>query len=267
MNIGVVGKGFVGTALVENFKEFFPVEVYDIDETKKTKSLEDLVNWAEIIFVSVPTPMNEDASCNTSIVEDVVRQIASFDKTKKVVIKSTVPPGTTKRLAEETGMNIGFNPEFLTEANFIIDFKYQSLIVLGTEDPTMRDTLATLYATFNSYVKNVDCNIILATSTEAELFKYLANTFLSIKVIYANEIKLLCDKIGANYNTISSIAALDKRLGSTHWKVPGPDGKLGYGGSCFPKDTNALAHFAEANDVPLWLLNEAIYINSQIRED
>lgn len=264
--IGIIGKGYVGGAMYENFKDYFSVEVYDTDESKKTMNLESLVNWAEILFVSVPTPMkSSDGSCDYSIVESVIKQIATINKNKVVVIKSTVPPGTTERLSTETEMAICFNPEFLTEANYITDFKYQPLIVIGADNEGLYDIIYDLYYEFNLKVKN-NAQIVEARSKEAEMFKYLANCFLATKVTFLNEIYRLCNTAGIDYSKVANIAKLDRRLGHTHWRVPGPDGKFGYGGSCFPKDMNALAHYADELGNTLWLITEAIYINNDIRK-
>lgn len=263
--IGIVGRGFVGSAMFENFKECFEVASWDIDEKKRTiDSFESFVNWSEIIFVCVPTPMNEDGSCNVSIVEDVVNKIANVDRRKYVVIKSTVTPGTTERLAQDHGMVIGFNPEFLTEANHINDFKNQSLIIVGADDSGIGTVLSQIYYEFNHHVDNKS-HIVQRTTKEAEMFKYLANCFLATKVIFANEFKKLCDQSGVDYNNISEIAKLDDRLGHTHWKVPGPDGRMGFGGSCFPKDTAAMLAYADQMGATLWLLTEATYINEEVR--
>jgi UDPglucose 6-dehydrogenase len=88
---------------------------------------------------------------------------------------------------------------------------------------------------------------------------------LATKVIFANEFKILCDKIDVDYGRIAELAVLDKRLGHTHWRVPGPDGQFGFGGSCFPKDTAALLHFADEVQTALWMLTEATYINEELR--
>lgn len=263
--IGIIGKGYVGGAIYENFKDCFLVEVYDTDESKRTKSLEDLVEWAQILFVCVPTPMSNSGACDYSIVESIVKRIASINKDKIVVIKSTVPPGTTKRLMKETGLVICFNPEFLTEANYILDFKYQPLIVIGAESEGLYNIIYDLYYEFNCRI-NSKGQIVRSTSDEAEMFKYLANCFLATKVTFLNEMYKLCETVGIDYNRVADVAKLDRRLGHTHWRVPGPDGKFGYGGSCFPKDMNALAHYADELGNTLWLITEAIYINNDIRK-
>jgi UDPglucose 6-dehydrogenase len=264
--IGIVGRGFVGGAMYENFKNVFNTLVWDIDESKRTvATFQEFVDNSDIIFVCVPTPSREDGSCNTSIVGSVIDDIAQVDRRKYVVIKSTVTPGTSSRLASDFNMTIGFNPEFLTEANAYNDFRHQPLIVLGADDPGLATVMAQIYYEFNTKVDNV-AHVIPRSTKEAELFKYLANCFLATKVTFANEFKTLCDKIDVDYNRISELAVLDKRLGPTHWRVPGPDGKLGFGGSCFPKDTAALLAYCEENAAQLWLLAEAVYINDDLRE-
>lgn len=263
--IGIVGKGYVGGAMYENFKDVFEVHVWDTDLTKRTVDAFDLfVNTVDIIFICVPTPMKENGECDTSIVESVVRDIGNVDRRKYVVIKSTVTPGTTERLANDLNMVIGFNPEFLTEANYIADFRNQPLIIIGADDTGLGTVLAQIYYEFNDKV-DARSHIIQRTTKEAELFKYLANCFLATKVIFANEFKKLCDAVNVEYGRIAEVAVLDKRLGHTHWRVPGPDGLLGFGGSCFPKDTSALIAYADTYGSTLWLLTEATYINEEIR--
>jgi len=263
--IGIIGGGFVGGAMYQNFREIFDVHVWDIDEEKRTiKTFESFVDWADLIFVCVPTPMKESGECDTSIVESVVEDIAKLDCRKYVVIKSTVTPGTTERLAESHNMVIGFNPEFLTEANAYNDFRSQPLIIIGADNTGLATVMTQIYYEYNSKVDNV-AHVIQRTTKEAELFKYLANCFLATKVIFANEFKKLCDRVDVDYGRIAEIAMLDKRLGRTHWRVPGPDGQYGFGGSCFPKDTSALLHFADENEIALWLLTEANYINDDLR--
>lgn len=264
--VGIVGKGFVGGAMYENFKDVFTVLVWDKDESKRNvATFQEFVENSDIIFVCVPTPMKDSGECDTYIVASVIDDIAQIDRRKYVVIKSTVTPGTTQRLAEDFRMTIAFNPEFLTEANAINDFRHQPLIVIGADDPGIATVLTLLYYEFNTKVDNV-AHVVQRTTKEAELFKYLANCFLATKVIFANEFKALCDKIDVDYGKVAEIAVLDKRLGHTHWRVPGPDGKYGFGGSCFPKDTSALLSFADEKGSALWLLTEATYINDEIRD-
>lgn len=264
--VGIVGKGFVGGAMYENFKDVFNVLVWDTDESKRNvDSFQEFVETSDIVFVCVPTPMKDSGECDTSIVESVVTDISTVDRRKYVVIKSTVTPGTTERLSKDFSMTIGFNPEFLTEANAYNDFRNQRLIVIGADDQGLAAVMAQLYYEFNAKVDN-HAHVIQRTTKESEMFKYLANCFLATKVIFANEFKILCDKVDVDYGKIAELAVLDKRLGHTHWRVPGPDGKYGFGGSCFPKDTSALLSYADEVGTALWLLTEASYINADIRE-
>jgi UDPglucose 6-dehydrogenase len=263
--VGIIGKGFVGGAMYENFKNVFNTLVWDTDETKRNvATFREFVETSDIIFVCVPTPMRVSGECDVSIVSAVIDDIAQIDRRKYVVIKSTVTPGTTSRLASDFNMTIGFNPEFLTEANAHNDFRTQPLIVIGADDPGLATVMTQLYYEFNSAVDNV-AHVIQRTTKESELFKYLANSFLATKVIFANEFKILCDKVDVDYGRIAELAVLDKRLGHTHWRVPGPDGQYGFGGSCFPKDTSALLAYAEEVGTAMWMLTEATYINEEIR--
>ena len=135
MKIGIVGQGYVGTAVKEVFSKHYNVETYDLDKDKcSVDYLEDIVELSNIIFVCVPTPMKKDGSCDTSIVEAIVKDINDMVVSRNVsgrivVIKSTISPGTTDRLHKKyKNVNVIFNPEFLTEANFIEDFKNQTLV-------------------------------------------------------------------------------------------------------------------------------------------
>ena len=133
MKIGIVGQGYVGTAIKVGLEPYYELETYDkYNESKTTCDLKQLVWGCEVIFVCVPTPMNEDGSCHTDIVESVIKEIDTYaNGLQIVVIKSTVPPGTTDRLDKKyDGVNVIFNPEFLTEANFVEDFKNQDRIIL-----------------------------------------------------------------------------------------------------------------------------------------
>jgi UDPglucose 6-dehydrogenase len=263
--VGIVGKGFVGGAMYENFKDVFSTLVWDTDETKRNvTTFREFVETSDIIFICVPTPSREDGSCDVSIVGSVIDDIAQIDRRKYVVIKSTVTPGTTERYAADFQMTIGFNPEFLTEANAHNDFRNQRLIVIGADDQGIATVMTQLYYEFNTAVDN-HAHVVQRTTKEAELFKYLANSFLATKVIFANEFKTLCDRVDVDYGRIAELAVLDKRLGHTHWRVPGPDGQYGFGGSCFPKDTAALLQFADEIQTTLWLLTEATYINEELR--
>jgi UDPglucose 6-dehydrogenase len=266
LRIGIIGVGFVGSAVAENLSVAFPVHTWDIDANKRTVGVcSDLIKWSDVIFVCVPTPPNDDGTCDTTHVESVVKHIASVSLSKVVVVKSTVPPGTCTTLAAETGLrSIAFNPEFLRQNDNINDFRNQDSIIIGADDMRADSSLTTIYTMWLSKI-NRQCNILHTSTKEAELFKYVANCFLATKVIFNNDINHLCNKAGIKYSEIVRLARHDKRLGNSHWDVPGPDGHFGFGGACFPKDVSALIQYGEQHNAPLELLANVQYINKFLR--
>ena len=252
MKIGIIGQGFVGTAVREGLKNYHKIETYDLDKSKSTcKDLNELIDKSNYVFVCLPTPMKKDGSCDTSIVENIVKDIDDLVvyrnvSNRIVIIKSTIPPGTTERLNEDCKhIQVVFNPEFLTEANFIEDFKNQDRIIIGGPRPASTRVRQLFYKAFPN------AHIIKTHSTIAEMVKYMTNTFLATKVSFANEMYQMCEVLGIDYDKVTEYAIHDKRLGKSHWSVPGPDGKLGFGGSCFPKDINALIDIAK-NKLDVW---------------
>jgi len=264
MKIGIVGQGYVGTAIKVGFEPHYELETYDkFDGDKSTCDLTELVETCEVIFVCVPTPMNEDGSCHTDIVESVIKEIDTYaNGLQIVVIKSTVPPGTTDRLDKKyDGVNVIFNPEFLTEANFVEDFKNQDRIILGgvrKGTNKLRQIYSKVFPT---------AHIIKTGSKTAEMVKYMTNSYLATKVSFANEIYQICQKIDIDYDKVVEYATLDERLGKTHLSVPGPDGDLGFGGHCLPKDLNALITFAQNLDLEPIVLETINWVNDKYRKN
>ena len=268
MRIGIVGQGYVGTAVKTVFEKHYETNTFDLNGDCTCTDIEDLVAASDIIFVCVPTPMKKDGSCDTSIVEAVVKdidEIVSFFTNKDhriVAIKSTVTPGTTNRLNKKyKNISVIFNPEFLTEANFIEDFKNQSRIIIGGERPSTTKLRQVYSLVFP------DVKIVKTGSITAEMVKYFTNTFLATKVSFANEMKMLCDGLNIDYDKVVEYSTYDERLGKSHWAVPGPDGKLGFGGSCFPKDLNALIKTAEELDIFTNVLNSVWDTNLDVRPE
>ena len=273
MIIGIVGQGYVGTAIKVGFEPHYELETYDkYDKDKSTCDLADLVEKCKVIFVCVPTPMNKDGSCHTDIVESVIKDIdkwcyaywGNYDLDKNtidnkpiVVIKSTVPPGTTDRLHRKyKSVDVIFNPEFLTEANFLEDFKNQTRIILGgTRKGT--NILRQVYSKVFPHA-----TIVKTGSKTAEMVKYFINSFLGTKVSFANEMKQICDKIGIDYDKVVEYATYDERLGKSHWAVPGPDGDFGFGGHCLPKDISAIV-----NEFGSDLLKSVLDVNDKVRKN
>ena len=265
--IGIIGQGFVGTAVKEGMSSYYDINTYDKNPKLRTcETLHELVNTNDFIFVCVPTPMKKDGSCDISIVEGVVKDInetinAGQDG-KIVIIKSTIPPGTTEMLNEKyEHISVVFNPEFLTEANFIEDFKNQNRIIVGGERPASTKVRQLFYKAFPK------AHIIKTSSTIAEMVKYMTNTFLATKVSFANEMYQICERLGVDYDKVVEYATYDDRLGKSHWAVPGPDGHNGFGGSCFPKDINALIHLCQNLDIHPNMLLGAWETNLDVRPE
>ena len=246
MKIGIVGQGFVGTAVNEGLAKHFNIETYDIAKNSTCKSLEELSSKSDVVFVCLPTPMNKDGSCYLGIVESVLEELNVLQHhdgigyaTKTVVVKSTIPPGTTKKWNEQfNALDIVFNPEFLTEANSIEDFKNQNRIIVGGKRPATTKVARIFRKVFPKVP------IIKTGSTYAEMVKYVTNCFLATKVSFANEMYQICNFLDIDYDKVIEYAKHDERLGYSHWDVPGPDGDFGYGGHCFPKDVKALISVA-----------------------
>ena len=266
MRIGVVGQGYVGTAVKTVFEKHYKTNTFDLNGNCSCKTLHELVNNSDVVFVCVPTPMKKDGGCDTSIVESVVNDINetvnSNQDGKIVAIKSTIPPGTTNRLNKECEyISVIFNPEFLTEANFIDDFKNQNRIIIGGERPSTTKLRQVYSLVFP------DATIVKTGSKTAEMVKYMTNTFLTTKVSFANEMKMICDELKIDYDKVVEYSTYDERLGKSHWAVPGPDGKMGFGGSCFPKDINALVDMCKTMDVPINVLSAVIKTNLEVRPE
>lgn len=264
--IGLIGCGAVGTAVKEGMSHVFEVLCYDINGKGNCSSVSEVAQKADgPVFICVPTPMSPDGSCNTSIVEGVIELIneeaASLDYKPTVVIKSTVVPGTTQGLAEQyPHCNICFNPEFLTEANAVEDFKNQDRIILGGS----QDSLEPVVNCYQTAYPEVP--VWETVSTVAEMVKYITNIHLAVKVSLANELSQVCEKLDISYNKVIQLAVMDKRLGDSHWKVPGPDGKKGFGGTCFPKDLSALLNKAASLEVEPSTMSGAWKKNKEVRE-
>jgi len=254
--VGVIGNGFVGEAISFAFSPVTDLYVYDTDPLKSLDNLES-VHACDFVFICVPTPMFQDGSQDLSYVESAFEKASSKPL---YILKSTVLPGTTEVLSKKhPNFKIIFSPEFLTERTAKIDMLTQSRIILGG-DSILTEKVKIL---FNQRFKIK--NIIQTDSKTAELTKYMNNVFFASKVSIMNEFKLLCDKIGANWEDALKGFVSDGRIGDSHLNVPGHDGKLGYGGTCFPKDVNALLSFSKKHDLELNTIKGGWNTNLKVR--
>lgn len=247
MNIGIIGQGFVGSAIKEGLKNFYKIRTYDIDKNKCNSTHGQVCLESDIIFMCLPTPMRKDGSCDTRILEEAIRKVDLTAYQHKhrpiIVIKSTVPPGTTTKLDEMTPYcDVCFSPEFLTEANSFEDFKNQSRIIIGGSRPATGKVKQMFRKAFPTIP------IVKTDAKTAEMTKYFTNCFLATKVTFANQMYQICLDNNIDYDKVCEYALYDQRIGKSHLAVPGPDGDLGFGGHCFPKDLAAMINYGLENN-------------------
>ena len=256
--VGILGNGFVGEAQTFAFSPVADIRVYDIDPLKSTHTLEETFK-SDFVFVCVPTPMKKDGSQDLSYIERVFENSLSGPV---YIIKSTILPGTTQKLVEKfPKLDIIFSPEFLTERTAKSDMLTQARIVLGGKKRLCNKVKKLFEQRF------MNRHYIITDSTTAELIKYMNNTFFATKVSIINEFKRLSSALGANWEDAMHGFAADGRIGDSHLHVPGPDGKLGYGGTCFPKDVNALITMGEDLGTPMNTIKAGWKTNLEVRPE
>ena len=256
--VGIIGNGFVGESQAFAFSPTTDIRIYDINPLRATHTLEETQD-SDFTFVCVPTPMRKDGSQDTSYIEAV------FDKAVEgtiYIIKSTVLPGTTQQLQEKyPNLSIVFSPEFLTERTAKLDMLTQARIIFGG-DLELTKEVEKLFAQ-----RFMNRHFIHTNTTTAELIKYMNNTFFATKVSIMNEFKRLADALSADWDKALYGFAADHRIGDSHLHVPGPDGRMGYGGTCFPKDVNAIVTLGRELGVPLNAIEGGWQTNLEVRPE
>lgn len=256
--IGIIGTGMVGGALRRYFENIKGIKPFVYDKYQNLGSPQE-VNQAEVVFICVPTPFDKEKKYfNLSFLEDAFSKITG---SKIIVIKSTSLPGTTEMFQEKYPQHkVLCNPEFLTESTADQDMCYPDRQFVGYTKQSFNiagDVLQILpLAPFER----------ILPAKEAEMVKYFGNTWFSVKVIFANQMYDLCQKLGINYDRVMETAAADKRIGRTHLEVWHKD-KRGYAGKCLPKDIKALIQFAAKNGVDLKLHKVADEINDGLLKE
>ncbi|HKK76972.1 MAG TPA: UDP-glucose/GDP-mannose dehydrogenase family protein [Saprospiraceae bacterium] len=295
MNIAVVGTGYVGlvtgTCFAETGNQVICVDIdaqkvermrkgevpiyepglevlFDRntrqDRLKFTTDLQEAVQEAEVIFLALPTPPGEDGSADLSYILGVAEELSKIIKDYKVIVdKSTVPVGTSEkvhaRLAQnldESLFDVVSNPEFLREGVAVDDFLKPDRVVIGTTADRARDLMKRLY---DPFVRQGN-PIIFMDERSAEMTKYAANSYLATRISFMNEIANLCEKAGANVDMVRIGIGSDTRIGK-RFLFPG----IGYGGSCFPKDVQALARTAQEFEYDFNILNAVMGVNNRQR--
>ena len=256
--IAIVGMGVVGNGMLK----YFP-DAYQFDEPKGIGTREE-VNKCDLAIVCVPSPMKEDGSCDTSIIESVVGWL----KTPLIMIKSAVRPGTTDTLIGLTGKHIVVSPEYLGESSYYIPDRFldpanplkHEFLILGGSDEDCSDV-----ADIFTPVVGPITRIRIMKPIEAEIIKYAENSFFATKVIFVNELRNICEKLGANWHRVREGWLDDPRIGAMHTAVF--KDKRGFGGKCFPKDLNALISVAKENNFDPILLEAVWKSNKRFWKD
>ena len=242
MKLAIIGHGFVGKAVDYGFSD--PrVEKFIVDpQYENGLKIQDLVDKdIDICFVCVPTPMHTNGAVDASIVKDTVSYLKE-NVTGLIVIKSTIPPDITEHLTiNRLNNRVIYNPEFLTEKNANEDFVNPKMHILGGDRPFTEK----LEHYYEEYSLCKPCPVYHMSASDASFVKYGINCFLASKVLWFNQFFDVVKNFGGNFTKIINAISTDPRIGSSHTRVPGFDGKRGYGGACFPKDTAAFSHFAQ----------------------
>lgn len=258
-NILIAGYGFVGQAVHysltkhDTVESDFVIDIFDLDKGRECNLSADY----DFVFVCVPTPSNEDGSCNYAVVAEYVKL---FRNHTGLIIRSTIPPSAVNELLS-INSKLVYMPEFLREQSFKHDCINPQHILIGCNDLIVAGNVKCMLMDTQinpeslQRIKNVD-------PITASLFKYTANTFLAMKVVFMHELFKVCDENGYNWNELVSVMHADPRLGNSHFSAPGNHG-FGFAGSCFPKDTSA---FVKETGDSLSLLAAVIESNSNLRK-
>lgn len=265
--LGVIGNGFVGqaTALFECSK--INILMYDIMPEKCVPAgltLDELVQQSDFVTICVPTPMKQTGKCETRIVEtciDQIKQSTNYIKNNPhIVVRSTVPVGFCKK------NRVHHFPEFLTEANWKRDFKQCEKWVIGSfggnKDFSVPFVTMIQIAVEEGVINHGDAEVV--DTDTSEFVKYGRNCFLAAKLSICNEYYQFCEKKEIDYWTAMQLIGLDKRIGSNYTRVPGPDGKTGWSGTCFPKDTVSFVHQLKQSGADSYMIEAAVKRNLEI---
>lgn len=257
--IGIIGYGIVGQAVQYGFSN---EEIHIYDKYKESETLKETIENSDYIFVCLPTPIKtEQLGIDLSILNSNIKEIASLIKgtDKIIIIKSTVVPGTTKKYSQKYPKCLFcFNPEFLTERAFLQDFINTDRVIIGAEDDLVFRRVSALYQKIMPKV-----SIFQTDPTTAEMVKYMANCFLATKVIFANEMYEICQKLGVKYEEVKKMVVADSRIFDSHLEVTT---LRGFGGKCFPKDLLALKALAKKKGVDVKILDAVWSKNLKIRK-
>lgn len=230
IKVGIIGCGFVGGALKAWIEEN-NLEECEVLVSDPPKGYNDDMSKIDIAFVQIHVPTEDDGTQDLTLMKELIRKLPDVP----VFVRTTILPGTSDLLSRETGHQVCFMPEFLTERTHIEDFRKQPMVFTGAVELLNRIFKGKYH--------------VVMTPLEAEITKYAHNVFGAYKVLYFNAIYEYCQKMGADFQKIQRGCLLSGYINDTHTFVPGPDGKFGYGGKCFPKDVNAFANLTKGTSL------------------
>ncbi len=267
MKIGIIGIGVVGNAVYKSLQNLLLNNLSIYDKYKNLGSM-DSIYQTDIVFLCLPTPYTFiSKSYDKSAIYEICNDLDKNNYKGLIVIKSTIEPTTTESLASlHHNLSFCHNPEFLTANTAYEDFENQKHIVIGKTLSCSQVQINKLIEFYETYYS--DAEISLCMSNESELMKIGVNNFYSVKIQFFNELYLLSQKLcDTNYNKVRNLMLKNGWINPMHTQVPGMDGKLSYGGMCFPKDTNALLEFMKVHDVPHRVLEGTILERNILRDN
>jgi len=238
--IGIVGIGIVGSAVLHGLRKLgYNVSFHDI---RYDTTIEDVLD-TEVCFVCVPTPSNYDGKCDTNIVENVISSLSENNYSGTVAIKSTVQPGTTRRMTNKfKNLNVCFVPEFLRERCAVSDFiDNHDLCIIGTDCKNTYDLIKEIHG-------NYPDDFVHLTATEAEFVKYFNNIYNATLITFANNFYEVCNSLDVNYTNVKNAIVKRKHINNSYLDCN--ENFRGFGGACLPKDTKAIAHLVKEKQLP-----------------
>jgi len=258
MKLGIIGNGFVGEAIFEGLRDHYEILVHDKNPEKSPSSIQEINEQADCVFVCVPTPMSEYGDIDSSIIESVLSEI---NDNKILIIKSTITPRAADEILKKHKHKLVFNPEFLTERTAKEDFKDPSRIVLGGNKEEV-SLVKRIYEKVFPKAKYIETD-----HKTACFIKYTSNCFSAVKISIMNEFKQMADKDGINWEDTLDGMLSSGWINPMHTLVPGIDGKVGFGGKCFPKDINAFINYAIQIGIEPMILKSSWQKNLEVRKD
>lgn len=258
--LGIVGHGVIGKAVSSNAR----CEVLICDRDEPAHSIDFLAENADIIVIAVGTPSNPDGSCDTSSLSEVLSALSAY---KKPIVSHSTAPAVFYTEWLSRIPNLVHVPEFVTAARSVEEYGAQKRLIIGGDESVANEVYAFWCRYILRYHPSKRPELISCSIADAAMIKYAANVLLASKVVLVNEIKAISDRVGANWTAVSAYLAEDERLGNSHWQVPGPDGKPGYGGACFPKDVSALIAQGVNSDAFPWALWAIRSVNERLRRE